>query len=127
MMLMELQSRMHNTLVIVSHDMGVHYQITKRMGIMYSGSLMELGTTDEIFSNPLHPYTKMLIGALPKVGDKSTREGIPGGPPSACAILRRAAGSRPGASRRGRSAASRCPNSSRWRRAGSRPVTCWGK
>lgn len=82
MMLMELQSRMHNTLVIVSHDMGVHYQITKRMGIMYSGSLMEFGTTDEIFSNPLHPYTKMLIGALPKVGDKSTREGIPGGPPS---------------------------------------------
>ena len=82
MMLMELQSRMHNTLVIVSHDMGVHYQITNRMGIMYSGSLMELGNTEDIFSNPLHPYTQMLIGALPKVGDKSTREGIPGGPPS---------------------------------------------
>ena len=82
MMLMELQSRMKNTLVIVSHDMGVHYQITKRMGIMYSGSLMELGPTDAIFSDPLHPYTQMLIGALPKVGDKSSREGIPGGPPS---------------------------------------------
>ena len=52
------------------------------MGIMYSGSLMELGNTEDIFSNPLHPYTQMLIGALPKVGDKSTREGIPGGPPS---------------------------------------------
>lgn len=82
MMLMELQSRMKNTLVIVSHDMGVHYQITNRMAIMYSGSLMELGPTDEIFSSPMHPYTQMLIGALPKVGDKSVREGIPGGPPS---------------------------------------------
>ena len=82
MMLMELQSRMKNTLVIVSHDMGVHYQITKRMGIMYSGSLVELGPTDDIFANPLNPYTQMLIGALPKVGDRTTREGISGGPPS---------------------------------------------
>ena len=82
LMLMELQQKMKNTLVIVSHDMGVHYQITHRMGIMYSGSLMELGATEEIFENPLHPYTQMLIGALPKVGDKSAREGIAGGPPS---------------------------------------------
>ena len=82
MMLMDLQSRMKNTLVIVSHDMGVHYQITRRMGIMYSGSLMELGPTRDIFERPLHPYTQMLISALPKIGDKSQREGIPGGPPS---------------------------------------------
>lgn len=82
MMLMDLQSKMKNTLVIVSHDMGVHYQITNRMAIMYSGSLMEIGPTEEIFANPLHPYTQMLINALPKVGDKSKREGIAGGPPS---------------------------------------------
>ena len=43
MMLMALQKEMHNTLVIVSHDMGVHYQITDRMGIMYAGSMVELG------------------------------------------------------------------------------------
>ncbi len=82
MMLLELQRRMKNTLVIVSHDMGVHYQITSRMGIMYSGSMMELGDTNDIFSRPAHPYTQMLIGALPKVGDRAEREGIPGGPPS---------------------------------------------
>lgn len=82
MMLMDLQSRMKNTLVVVSHDMGVHYQITDRMAIMYSGSLVELGSTKEIFEHPLHPYTQMLIGALPKVGDRSVRQGIEGGPPS---------------------------------------------
>lgn len=82
MMLMDLQSRMKNTLVVVSHDMGVHYQITNRMAIMYSGSLVELGSTKEIFEHPLHPYTQMLIGALPKVGDRSVRKGIEGGPPS---------------------------------------------
>ena len=82
MMLMDLQKRMRNTMVIVSHDMGVHYQITKRMGIMYSGSIMELGPTEDIFNDPLHPYTQMLISSLPKIGDKSQRDGIPGGPPS---------------------------------------------
>lgn len=82
MMLTRLQKQFKNTLVIVSHDMGVHYQITDRMGIMYSGSFVELGKTEEIFNDPIHPYTKMLIGALPKVGDKSQKVGIPGRPPS---------------------------------------------
>ena len=62
--------------------MGVHYQITNRMGIMYSGSFVELGKTEDIFSDPIHPYTEMLIGALPRVGDKSQKAGIPGRPPA---------------------------------------------
>ena len=82
MMLMDLQKKFKNTLVIVSHDMGVHYQITDRMGIMYSGSFVELGPTVEIFEDPIHPYTRMLIGALPRVGDKSQKVGIPGRPPA---------------------------------------------
>ncbi len=82
MMLTRLQRQFKNTMVIVSHDMGVHYQITHRMGIMYSGSFVELGKTDDIFNDPIHPYTKMLIGALPRVGDKSQKVGIPGRPPS---------------------------------------------
>ena len=82
MMLMRLQRQLKNTLVIVSHDMGVHYQVTNRMGIMYSGSFVEMGDTDKIFSDPIHPYTKMLVGALPRVGDKSQKTGIPGRPPA---------------------------------------------
>lgn len=82
MMLMRLQKQLKNTLIIVSHDMGVHYQITDRMAIMYSGSVIELGNTEDIFNDPIHPYTTMLVGALPRVGDKSQREGIPGRPPA---------------------------------------------
>lgn len=82
MMLMRLQRQLKNTLVLVSHDMGVHYQITNRMGIMYSGSFVELGKTEDIFNDPIHPYTQMLIGALPRVGDKSQKVGIPGRPPA---------------------------------------------
>ena len=82
MMLMRLQKQFKNTLVIVSHDMGVHYQITNRMAIMYSGSVIELGDTEEIFNDPVHPYTQMLVAALPRVGDKSQKVGIPGRPPA---------------------------------------------
>ena len=82
MMLMRLQKQLKNTLVIVSHDMGVHYQITDRMAIMYSGSIIELGNTEDIFNDPIHPYTTMRVGALPRVGDKSQRVGIPGRPPA---------------------------------------------
>ena len=82
MMLMSLQKQLKNTMVIVSHDMGVHYQITDRMGIMYSGSMVELGKTEDIFEKPIHPYTRMLVGALPRVGDKSQKTGIPGRPPA---------------------------------------------
>jgi len=82
MMLMRLQKQLKNTMIIVSHDMGVHYQITDRMAIMYSGSVVELGKTEDIFNDPIHPYTTMLVGALPRVGDKSQRVGIPGRPPA---------------------------------------------
>ena len=82
MMLMRLQKQLKNTIVLVSHDMGVHYQVTDRMAIMYSGSFVELGKTEDIFRSPIHPYTTMLIGALPRVGDRGQKIGIPGQPPA---------------------------------------------
>jgi peptide/nickel transport system ATP-binding protein len=81
MLLMKLQKASRNTMVLVSHDLGVHYQITDRIGIMYSGRMMEIGKTVDLFQNPKHPYTAMLIDALPRVGDKRQRVGIPGSPP----------------------------------------------
>ena len=82
MLLVRLQRQFKNSLVLVSHDMGVHYQITHRMGIMYSGSMIEMGKTEKIFNAPVHPYTRMLVDALPRVGDTRPREGIPGRPPA---------------------------------------------
>ncbi len=82
MLLMELQEQMGNTILIVSHDMGVHYQVTHRMLIMYAAKAVEYGDSDSVFNEPLHPYTKMLIGSLPTIGDDRARQGIPGSPPS---------------------------------------------
>jgi len=81
-MLAQVQERMKNSLVIVSHDIGVHYQITHRIAIMYNGKIVEIGPTEPVFTKPLHPYTGMLIQSLPHVGDHKHREGIVGRPPS---------------------------------------------
>lgn len=87
MLLMELQEEMQNTIFFVSHDMGVHYQITHKMLIMYAAKVVEFGDSDIIFSQPLHPYTKMLIESLPTIGDDHQREGVSGRPPSLWADL----------------------------------------
>ncbi|WP_299813333.1 ABC transporter ATP-binding protein [uncultured Roseibium sp.] len=82
LLLMELQEQMGNTILIVSHDMGVHYQVTHKMLIMYAAKAAEYGDSDSVFAEPLHPYTKMLIGSLPTIGEDRARHGIPGSPPS---------------------------------------------
>jgi peptide/nickel transport system ATP-binding protein len=82
MMLMKLQKQLQNTFIIVSHDMGVHYQITDRMVIMYAGKVVEIAPTGAMFERPLHPYTEMLINSLPRLGDDEQRVGISGRPPS---------------------------------------------
>jgi peptide/nickel transport system ATP-binding protein len=82
LLLMDLQEEMGNTILLVSHDMGVHYQVTNRMLIMYAAKAVEYGASDRTFSAPLHPYTRMLISSLPTIGDDRARHGIPGRPPS---------------------------------------------
>jgi peptide/nickel transport system ATP-binding protein len=82
LLLMELQEEMQNTIILVSHDMGVHYQITHKMLIMYAAKAVEYADTEDIFRQPLHPYTLMLTSSLPTIGDDRARQGLPGRPPS---------------------------------------------
>lgn len=81
-MLKDIQKTLKNTIILVTHDMGVHANIADRIGIMYAGKIVEEGTTEQIFEEPVHPYTQFLINSLPKFGDKSVRDSVPGSPPS---------------------------------------------
>ncbi|MFY9496088.1 MAG: ABC transporter ATP-binding protein [Halanaerobiales bacterium] len=73
------------SVLFITHDLSILYQIADRIMIMYGGHFVEIGPTDEIIGNPLHPYTKALIASLPQVGiqykDKKL-SGIKGTPPS---------------------------------------------
>lgn len=81
-LLSEIQRELKNTIVLVTHDMGIHATVTTRMAIMYAGRIVEEGLTQDIFLAPLHPYTQYLIQSLPRIGDKRLRESVPGSPPS---------------------------------------------
>lgn len=82
LLLMDIQEQMNSTMLFVSHDMGVHYQISHKMFIMYAAKGVEYGDSKDVFERPLHPYTRMLIEALPTIGDTHLREGVAGRPPS---------------------------------------------
>jgi peptide/nickel transport system ATP-binding protein len=86
-LLREVQANLKNTIILVTHDMGVHASITRRMAIMYAGKVVEEGKTEDIFDSPLHPYTRYLIRSLPRIGDKTARESVPGAPPLLSRLL----------------------------------------
>ena len=81
-LLMDIQKKLKNTIILVTHDMGVHANVADRIGIMYAGKMVEEAPTEQIFGDPQHPYTRFLINSLPRFGDKSTRSSAPGSPPS---------------------------------------------
>ena len=64
-LLKELQQTMNLTYVFISHDLSVVKYITDEILVMYLGNMMEKGNTDDLFDNPLHPYTKALFSAVP--------------------------------------------------------------
>ncbi|WP_211288623.1 ABC transporter ATP-binding protein [Actinophytocola xinjiangensis] len=73
------------SMIVITHDVSLVYQIADTIMVMYAGKLAEKAATDVIVSRPKHPYTQLLISALPEVGvryDGKRLVGIPGSPPS---------------------------------------------
>ena len=71
------------SLIYISHDIAVIAEMTSNMAVMYAGSIVEMGKTSEIFSNPRHAYTKLLLESTPSiVGEKKKLRSLDGEPPS---------------------------------------------
>jgi peptide/nickel transport system ATP-binding protein len=66
-LLMDLQNERHMAILLITHDLGVVAEVADRVGIMYAGELVELGSKEAFFTKPLHPYANRLLGALPDV------------------------------------------------------------
>ena len=64
-LLQELKEKLGLTMLFVAHDLSVVKHFSDRIGVMYMGKLVELAESDELFANPLHPYTKSLLSAIP--------------------------------------------------------------
>ena len=98
-LLKDLQDERDLTYLFISHDLSVVEHISDVVGVMYLGGMVEMGTTEDIFANPLHPYTKALFSAIPMPDpdvktDRIILEGSipsPANPPSGCKFHTRCA------------------------------------
>lgn len=78
----ELKNQYNTSIMIITHNFGVVAEIADRIGVMYAGKLVEMGDVYQIFENPTHPYTKLLMKALPRIRKhESALETIPGSVP----------------------------------------------
>ncbi len=86
--LVNLQKELQASIILIGHDMGLMAQVAEKIGVMYSGKMVEIGTAREVLKDPYHPYSNLLIKSIPSLMPKANAErdkrfrGIPGTPPS---------------------------------------------
>ncbi|MFA6801370.1 MAG: ABC transporter ATP-binding protein, partial [Acholeplasmataceae bacterium] len=70
------------SVIFITHNLGVVANIADRVAVMYAGKIVELGTADDVFYNPRHPYTWALMASMPDINSKDKLQTIPGTPPN---------------------------------------------
>lgn len=89
-LLHELVKQQNTSIILITHSLGVAREMTDRIYVMYAGTMVETAKADELFANPLHPYTLGLLASVPKLTGGGIAKGIPGrlpdyrNPPPGC-------------------------------------------
>jgi len=91
-LLADIQERLGLTYFIIAHDLAMLGHVSAQIGVMYLGKIIEIGNTDEVYANPLHPYTRALFAAMPRPEPGRVKEipalqgeiGSPLDPPPGC-------------------------------------------
>lgn len=77
-----LKEKRHLSIIFITHDLGVVANMADRIAVMYAGKIVEMGTSEDVFYSPAHPYTWALLSAMPDVETNERLEAIPGTPPN---------------------------------------------
>lgn len=87
-LLLELNRKMNLTILFIAHDLAIVRKLCDRVAVMYLGKIVEEGTTEAVFEQPLHPYTKALISAIPDINPENQlpKNPLNGEPPSPIAL-----------------------------------------
>jgi len=72
-LLTELQEEEDMSVVLITHNLGVIARMCQRVGVMYAGEIVERGSLEDVFENPVHPYTEGLLGSIPDLEDPAPR------------------------------------------------------
>ena len=80
-LLQNLQQKRQLSMIFITHDLGVVARVADRIAVMYAGKIVEIGTAEDIFYNPKHPYTWALMSSMPDLESKGKLISIPGNPP----------------------------------------------
>ena len=78
----DLKEKRHLSIIFITHDLGVVANMADRIAVMYAGKIVEMGTSNDVFYSPAHPYTWALLSAMPDVETDERLEAIPGTPPN---------------------------------------------
>ena len=81
-LMLDMKEQFGFTYLFISHDIGVVRYVCQRIVVMYLGTIVEIADKDELFVNPLHPYTRALLAAVPEIGKKREKQIISGEVPS---------------------------------------------
>lgn len=77
-----LRKKLNMSMIMITHDLSIITETCDKVAIMYAGKIVEMGDTEEIVTNSLHPYTKKLLSAFPNIyGERKMVDSIPGDPP----------------------------------------------
>ncbi len=76
-LMMELRSKIDMSIILITHDLGIVANMCEKIAVMYAGKIVEFGTTDDIFYNPKHEYTKGLLRSIPVLTDREHKKLVP--------------------------------------------------
>src|SRR6266513_1208019 len=85
-LLKELQQETGVAVIFVTHNLGIVARMCDKLAVMYAGKIVEAGAVRDVFNSPQHPYTKGLLGSMPKLGSKDKLFAIPGHPPDLASL-----------------------------------------
>ncbi len=68
--LMDIKERMHVSMILIGHDMGLQAQLVDRIAVMYAGNMVEVSPVKQVFAEPMHPYTQLLIASIPSIKER---------------------------------------------------------
>ena len=71
-----LQAEMHAGIILITHDLGVVVEMADRVAVLYAGEVVEIGTAEQIFKNPKHPYTRSLLRSIPQLDDEDASDDL---------------------------------------------------